>query len=231
MTPKAIKELITRRVAEALAVREANCNLEPIVESESENGEDDRNSNSGGKGNSNVGRNGNSIGGQNGNDTKGGNGNYGNNNGNGNRNGMNGGGGGFGPVAKFGKIESVYLVSKCPMESQLKFATCTLLYGALTWWNSYMRTIGINEVYVMSRNDLMKVMIEVYCPRNKIQKLENELWNLCVKGTDIVGYTRNVASSQHPRLQDAIKMANSLMDQKFRAYAARNLDNKRMFKN
>nr|GEV38020.1 reverse transcriptase domain-containing protein [Tanacetum cinerariifolium] len=48
----------------------------------------------------------------------------------------------------------------------------------------------INEAYEMSWKDLMKLMIEVYCPRNEIQKLENELWNLSVKGTDIIGYTR-----------------------------------------
>ncbi|GKD48798.1 putative ribonuclease H-like domain-containing protein [Tanacetum coccineum] len=31
---------------------------------------------------------------------------------------------------------------------------------------------------------------EAYCPRNEIQKLESELWNLTVKGTDVVGYTQ-----------------------------------------
>nr|GEX58271.1 RNA-directed DNA polymerase, eukaryota [Tanacetum cinerariifolium] len=38
--------------------------------------------------------------------------------------------------------------------------------------------------------DLIKLMIEVYCLRNEIHKLENELWNLSAKGTDIAGYTR-----------------------------------------
>ncbi|GJX00858.1 reverse transcriptase domain-containing protein [Tanacetum coccineum] len=71
-----------------------------------------------------------------------------------------------------------------------KFATCTLLDGALTWWNSHVKTIGIDEVYGMSWKKLMKLMIEVYCPRNEIQKLENELWNLSMKGTDVAGYTR-----------------------------------------
>ncbi|GKA20735.1 hypothetical protein Tco_0700724 [Tanacetum coccineum] len=52
------------------------------------------------------------------------------------------------------------------------------------------RTISIDEVYEMPWKDLMKLLTEVYCPRNEIQKLENELWNLCVKGTDVVGYTR-----------------------------------------
>nr|GEY13692.1 hypothetical protein [Tanacetum cinerariifolium] len=43
LTPKAIKEMITQRVAEALAEQEANRNLGPIVESESENGDDNKN--------------------------------------------------------------------------------------------------------------------------------------------------------------------------------------------
>nr|GEY12473.1 reverse transcriptase domain-containing protein [Tanacetum cinerariifolium] len=37
---------------------------------------------------------------------------------------------------------------------------------------------------------LMKLMIEVYCPRNEIQKLETELWNLTVKGIDLISYTQ-----------------------------------------
>nr|GEV55775.1 hypothetical protein [Tanacetum cinerariifolium] len=49
-------------------------------------------------------------------------------------------------------------------------------------------TIRIDGGYEMSWKDLMKLMIEVYCPRNEIQNLENELWNLSVKGTDVAGY-------------------------------------------
>nr|GEV49833.1 putative reverse transcriptase domain-containing protein [Tanacetum cinerariifolium] len=61
-----------------------------------------------------------------------------------------------------------------------------------------METIGIDEAYKIPWKEMMKLMIDVYCPKKEIQKLENELWNLYVKGTDI----------------DAIKMANGLMDQK-----------------
>ncbi|GKB77114.1 putative reverse transcriptase domain-containing protein [Tanacetum coccineum] len=110
----------------------------------------------------------------------------------------------------------------------------------------------------------MKLMIEVYCPRNEIQKLENELWNLCVKGTDVAGYTQrfqeltlmcprmvpeendkidrfiwglldniqgNVTSSKLVRLQDAIRMANGLMNKKVRVYATRSAEQKRKFDN
>ncbi|GKD04775.1 putative reverse transcriptase domain-containing protein [Tanacetum coccineum] len=86
-------------------------------------------------------------------------------------------------------MEYVYHINNCPVDSQVKFSTCTLLDGALTWWNSHVQTVGIDEAYEISWKDLMKLMIEVYYPKNEIQKLENELWNLCVKGTDIAGYT------------------------------------------
>ncbi|GKC25902.1 hypothetical protein Tco_1028052 [Tanacetum coccineum] len=56
MTPEAIEEMITRRVAEALAKQEANHNLGPIFESESENADDNKNRNGGGRRNGNRGR-------------------------------------------------------------------------------------------------------------------------------------------------------------------------------
>nr|GEV25415.1 hypothetical protein [Tanacetum cinerariifolium] len=37
---------------------------------------------------------------------------------------------------------------------------------------------------------LMKLMTEVYCPRNEVQKIETELWNLTVKGNDLTAYTQ-----------------------------------------
>ncbi|GJX97963.1 hypothetical protein Tco_0354982 [Tanacetum coccineum] len=53
---------------------------------------------------------------------------------------------------------------------QVKYATCTLLDSALTWWNSHKRTIGTDAAYALSWRELMKLMTEVYCPRNEIQK-------------------------------------------------------------
>ncbi|GJW46869.1 putative reverse transcriptase domain-containing protein [Tanacetum coccineum] len=90
----------------------------------------------------------------------------------------------------FEKMESVFRISNCASDSQGKFATCTLVDGTLTWWNSHVQTIGIDEAYGMPWKDLMKLMIE-----------------------------------------DAIKMANNLMDQKVRIYAARNAENKRKLEN
>nr|GEV77022.1 hypothetical protein [Tanacetum cinerariifolium] len=56
-------------------------------------------------------------------------------------------------------------------------------------WNSHVKTLRIDVAYVMTWNELMKMMTEVYYPRNEIQKLKNELWNLTVKYNDVVGYT------------------------------------------
>nr|GEV55762.1 hypothetical protein [Tanacetum cinerariifolium] len=47
-------------------------------------------------------------------------------------------------------MESVFQISGCAIENQVKFATYTLLDAALTWWNS----------------------------QGEIKKLEIELWNL-----------------------------------------------------
>ncbi|GKD61867.1 reverse transcriptase domain-containing protein [Tanacetum coccineum] len=62
--------------------------------------------------------------------------------------------------------------------------------GALTWWNTHMKTVGIDAAYHTSWTELKKMMTTEYSPRNEVQKLEAELWKLTVKGTDIAGYTK-----------------------------------------
>ncbi|GKE02052.1 reverse transcriptase domain-containing protein [Tanacetum coccineum] len=62
------------------------------------------------------------------------------------------------------KMESVFNISGCAIENQVKFATCTLLV-------------------------LNKKMTNKYCPHGEIKKLEIELWNLKVKGNDVPAYT------------------------------------------
>ncbi|GJZ56236.1 reverse transcriptase domain-containing protein [Tanacetum coccineum] len=59
--------------------------------------------------------------------------------------------------------ETVFRISHCSVENQIKFSTCTLLAGALTWWNSHVRIVA-----------------------NEMKKLEDELLNLKVKESDKV---------------------------------------------
>ncbi|GJU52611.1 reverse transcriptase domain-containing protein [Tanacetum coccineum] len=164
----------------------------------------------------------------------------------------------------FEKMESVFHISNCTIENQVKFATCTLLGATLTWWNSHVKTVGHDAAYGMPWKTLMKMMTVKYCPRSEIKKLEIEIWNLKVKGTDVVGYTQrfqelalmcgrmfpeesdevekyvgglpdmiqgNVMSARPKTMQEAIELANDLMDQKVRAYAERQAENKRKFDN
>ncbi|GJY51644.1 reverse transcriptase domain-containing protein, partial [Tanacetum coccineum] len=88
-------------------------------------------------------------------------------------------------------MESVFYVSNCTVENQVKFAACTLLGVALTWWNSYVKTVSHDTAYGMPWKTLMKMMTEKYCPRSEIKKLEIEIWNLKVMGTDVVSYTQH----------------------------------------
>ncbi|GJQ98884.1 putative reverse transcriptase domain-containing protein [Tanacetum coccineum] len=90
----------------------------------------------------------------------------------------------------FERMETVFRISNCSVENQIKFSTCTLLVGALTWWNSHVMTVTHDVAYAMTWVDLRKKMTDKYCPRNEMKKLEAELWNLKVIGTDVVKYNQ-----------------------------------------
>nr|GEX32720.1 hypothetical protein [Tanacetum cinerariifolium] len=89
----------------------------------------------------------------------------------------------------FERIESVSSISNCTAENRIKFASCTLIGSALTWWNSHIRAVSQEVAYAMPWKTLRQMMTMKYYPRSEIKKLEVELWNLKVKGTDITSYT------------------------------------------
>ncbi|GKC88283.1 putative reverse transcriptase domain-containing protein [Tanacetum coccineum] len=49
----------------------------------------------------------------------------------------------------------------CLPRYQVKYATCTLLDGALTWWSSHKRTVGVEDAFSMTWKALMKLMTEM----------------------------------------------------------------------
>ncbi|GKC40931.1 hypothetical protein Tco_1053315, partial [Tanacetum coccineum] len=136
MTPEAIEELIAQRVAEALANYEATRAANALeAESQSQNGNDGNNGN-----------------GENGNGNHGDRRNNGNENPNENSRGL---------IRWFEKMETTFYISNCPEVYQVKYATCTLLDSALTWWNSHKRTVGVDAAFAMTWRDLMKLMTKV----------------------------------------------------------------------
>ncbi|GJV22311.1 putative reverse transcriptase domain-containing protein [Tanacetum coccineum] len=99
-------------------------------------------------------------------------------------------------------METIFHISNFLEKYQVKYATCTLLNSELTWWNSHKRTIGTDAAFAMSWRELMKLMAE-----------------------------GNVIAAESTRLQDVVRMANNLMDQKLKGYAMKNVKNKRKFDN
>ncbi|GJR71242.1 putative reverse transcriptase domain-containing protein [Tanacetum coccineum] len=73
---------------------------------------------------------------------------------------------------------------------RVKFASSTLLDGALTWWNVYVRSVTLNTAHATPWSDFKAMFIRKYCPRNEVKQMENELWNLKVKGTNLTAYNQ-----------------------------------------
>nr|GEV44561.1 putative reverse transcriptase domain-containing protein [Tanacetum cinerariifolium] len=95
-------------------------------------------------------------------------------------------------------------------EGVVKFATCTLLDAALTWWNSQIRSLG-PDAYSMTWEFVSD---------------ETEKIDKYVSGLPDNIY-RSVKASKPKTLDETIELANDLMDQKLRTYAERQTNNKR----
>nr|GEY01795.1 hypothetical protein [Tanacetum cinerariifolium] len=92
----------------------------------------------------------------------------------------------------------------------------------------------ISGCAVENQEILKKKLTDKYFPKGKIKKLEIELWNLKVDKY-ISGLPdnihRNVMSARPKTLDDAIELANDLMDQKLLTYVERQAENKRKLDN
>ncbi|GJZ34115.1 hypothetical protein Tco_0579551 [Tanacetum coccineum] len=118
------------------------------------------------------------------------------------------------------KMESVFNISGYAIENQVKFATCTLLGAALTWWNGQIRTLG-PEAYAMTWEVLKKKMTAKYCPQDnsKVNKYISDLPDT---------FMGKCNSARPKELDETFGVRpNDLMDQKLRTYAERQSDNKR----
>nr|GEV10363.1 hypothetical protein [Tanacetum cinerariifolium] len=88
---------------------------------------------------------------------------------------------------------------KCTYQDFMKCQTLNFkvtegVVGLIRWTDA---------AYAFSWRELMKLMTEVYYLRNKIQKMETELWNLSVKNNDMATYTQ--------RFQELIMMCTKMV--------------------
>ncbi|GJT18496.1 reverse transcriptase domain-containing protein [Tanacetum coccineum] len=159
---------------------------------------------------------------------------------------FNGTEGAVGLIRWFERTESVFSRSRCAKENKVTFATGTLTDDALSWWNAYTQPMGIEQANQITWTELKRLLTNKYCPRTEIRKMEEELYNLIVKGNDLKPYVRrfqeltvlcpnmvpnndklleafigglpqsiegNVTASKPQTLEEAINIAQRLMDQ------------------
>ncbi|GKB53412.1 reverse transcriptase domain-containing protein [Tanacetum coccineum] len=103
---------------------------------------------------------------------------------------FNGTEGAVGLIRWFERTESVFSQSRCAEENKVTFATGTLTDDALSWWNAYAQPMGIEQANRTTWTELKRLLTNKYCPRTKIRKMEDELYNLSVKGNDLKPYVR-----------------------------------------
>ncbi|GKE98508.1 putative reverse transcriptase domain-containing protein, partial [Tanacetum coccineum] len=86
------------------------------------------------------------------------------------------------------KVEQVFETYKCAEEDKVVFAASTFEGRALTWWNGNVYTLGLVNANRIPWTEFKTMMTTEYCPATKIQKMEQELWTLTLKGDDIEAY-------------------------------------------
>nr|GFA80420.1 hypothetical protein [Tanacetum cinerariifolium] len=139
------------------------------------------------------------------------------------------------------RMEIVFHISNCTVENQIKFATCTLLGSALTWWNSHVKTVSHDVAYAMTWTNLKKKTIKKYYPWGEIKMLE-ELALMCARmfneeSDKIKRYVGGLPDMIHEsvmefkpkNMQDAIEFTIELIDKKINTFAQRQAKNKRKF--
>ncbi|GKA08646.1 putative reverse transcriptase domain-containing protein [Tanacetum coccineum] len=129
----------------------------------------------------------------------------------------------------FEKMESTFGISECAERSKVKFAAATLQGRALTWWNTQVATLGLAEANGKSWDDMKKMMLEEFCPEEEISRMEDELRNLSQYIKGLPSYIQGETYSSKPTtLNEAIRMAHGLMEQKVQGWKEKNADqNKR----
>ncbi|GJX22980.1 reverse transcriptase domain-containing protein [Tanacetum coccineum] len=128
---------------------------------------------------------------------------------------FNGTEGVVGLIRSFERTESVFSRSNCAEENKVTFATGTLTNDALSWWNSYAQPIGIDQANQITWTELKRLLTNKYCPRTEVKKMEDEFYNLAVKGNDLKTYISglpksiegNVTASKPQTLKEATNIA------------------------
>ncbi|GJX94165.1 putative reverse transcriptase domain-containing protein [Tanacetum coccineum] len=94
------------------------------------------------------------------------------------------------------------------------------LISALSWWNSHKRTIGTDAAFAIQRFQKLTMLCTKMLPKEE-DRVERYIGGLL---NNIQG---NVIAAEPTSLQDDVRIANNLMDQKLKGYAMKNVENKK----
>ncbi|GJW15561.1 putative reverse transcriptase domain-containing protein [Tanacetum coccineum] len=124
------------------------------------------------------------------------------------------------------KMESVFDNSGCTVNQRVRYTASCFVNNALTWWNTQVQARGRKAVIGMIWNDFRALLVEEFCPSNKMGKLKNEFWNHTMVGANHVAYTdrfhklaklvRHLVTPESSRIKRAILMAGILTDEAVR---------------
>nr|GEW58261.1 hypothetical protein [Tanacetum cinerariifolium] len=150
----------------------------------------------------------------------------------------------------FEKMVKTFEISECAKGKKVKYATATLHGRALTFWNSQVATLGLEMANGRPWTEVKQMMIDEFCPNEKVQWLEDELRHLKLRDMNIAAYTKRFnelgllcpdvipsekkkvklyikglpeiikgerTSSRPATLNEAVRMAHALMEQKIQA--------------
>ncbi|GKD49511.1 reverse transcriptase domain-containing protein [Tanacetum coccineum] len=93
---------------------------------------------------------------------------------------------------------AIFSCSNCAEENKVTFATGTLTDDALSWWNTYAQPIRIKQANKITWTELKRLLTNKYYPQTEVKKMEDEFYNLTVKGNDLKTYVRRFQENKMP---------------------------------
>ncbi|GKE57914.1 hypothetical protein Tco_1497099 [Tanacetum coccineum] len=72
------------------------------------------------------------------------------------------------------KMEYVIENNGCAENQKVKYVASSFINKALTWWNTQVQAKGREPAIGMSWVDFKTLLMEEFCPNNKMEKLESE---------------------------------------------------------
>ncbi|GKD06834.1 putative reverse transcriptase domain-containing protein [Tanacetum coccineum] len=86
------------------------------------------------------------------------------------------------------KVEQVFEICKCAEEDKVMFIASTFDTLGIVNANRIVHTLGLVNANRIPWTEFKTMMTTEYCPAIEIQRMEQELWTLTLKGDDIEAY-------------------------------------------